>query len=98
MRDYVSYTVDVPVDVEMLVSLRVGEFEDDDDVYGFILEEHMKEFERLVPIGADVFENYNSIEVGEEVLDRLTGLFPHLFEYRGVDDGRRPYDVPLFEL
>lgn len=85
MLDYVSYTVDVPVDIERLMSLRVGEFGDDDDVYGFILEEHLKEFERSVPIGAVVFVNYDSIYIGVEVLDRLTIQFPHLFEYRGAD-------------
>ncbi len=86
MLDYVSYTVDVPVDIERLVSLRVGAFEDDDDdVYGFILEEHLKEFERSVPIGSDVYVNYDLVDIGGEVLDRLTTQFPHLFEYRDAD-------------
>ena len=85
MLNYVSYTVDVPVDIERLISLRVGAFEDDDDVYGFILEEHLKEFERSVPIGSVVFVNYDSIDIVGEVLDRLTIQFPHLFEYRGAD-------------
>ena len=85
MLDYVSYTVDVPVDIERLVSLRVGGFEDDDGVYEFILEEHLKEFERSVPIGSDVYVNYDLVDIGGEVLDRLTSQFPHLFEYRDAD-------------
>ena len=85
MFNYVSYTVDVPVDIERLISFRVGAFEDEDDVYGFILEEHLKEFERSVPIGSDVYVNYDSIVIGVELWDRLTIQFPHLFEYRGAD-------------
>lgn len=85
MLDYVSYTVDVPVDIVRLISFRVDAFEDDDGVYEFILEEHLKEFERSVPIGSDVYVNYDLVDIGGEVLDRLTSQFPHLFEYRDAD-------------